>query len=296
MNAIVLYFASEESLYAGAALLIIAIAVSPYLKYPPLCRLRSLVTWVALAMMVMACPPFPWIVDIIFLAAFAVWLFATNRSVSTPSPTRFRAVTSLPLLILLTLLPASEFLHRRKPAITGVSSDHLVVIGHSISAGIDRRTPAWPSLLEQDTGVSVKNLAEPGAQVKDGLSMAEQVTPSDRVLLIEIGGNDLLGGTPAAGFANDLNAILSKLAMPGRAVVMFELPLLPNKIAYGQVQRRLAKKYGVWLIPKRCLVDVIRPADATTDGLHLSASGTRHMASLVEEILSPILTAPSQRD
>jgi len=34
-------------------------------------------------------------------------------------------------------------------------------------------------------------------------------------------------------------------------VVMFELPLFPHMIAYGRIQRGLAAKYEVWLIPKR---------------------------------------------
>jgi lysophospholipase L1-like esterase len=72
---------------------------------------------------------------------------------------------------------------------------------------------------------------------------------------------------------------------------MFELPLLPNVIQYGQIQRRLAANYGVWLIPKRYFVGVISGANATSDGLHLSETGTRRMAALVAGVLSPVLGA-----
>jgi lysophospholipase L1-like esterase len=70
---------------------------------------------------------------------------------------------------------------------------------------------------------------------------------------------------------------------------MFELPLLPHKIAYGQIQRRLATKYGVRLIPKRYFVGVIRGADATSDGLHLTNAGAHRMAALVARALSSVL-------
>jgi lysophospholipase L1-like esterase len=73
---------------------------------------------------------------------------------------------------------------------------------------------------------------------------------------------------------------------------MFELPLFPHKIAYGQIQRRLAAKYGIWLIPKRCFIDVISGPNATLDGLHLSDAGAHRMAALVAHILSPVLKAP----
>jgi lysophospholipase L1-like esterase len=60
-------------------------------------------------------------------------------------------------------------------------------------------------------------------------------------------------------------------------------------IAYGRIQRGLAAKYGVWLIPKRFFAEVIGGANATSDGLHLSNEGTRRMAALVALALSPVL-------
>jgi len=182
-----------------------------------------------------------------------------------------------------------ELSHRRMPSIVGVSGDHLVVIGDSISSGIDSRVPAWPTMMQKLTDVPVKNLSRPGAQTIEAPAMADGVTPDDRVVLIEIGGNDLLGGVGSSAFEKNLDATLSKLAMPGRTIVMFELPLLPHKVAYGQIQRRLAAKYGVWLIPKRYLIEVIGGPNATTDGLHLSGGGAHRMAMLVEEALSPVL-------
>jgi len=137
------------------------------------------------------------------------------------------------------------------PVITGKPSDHLVVIGDSISSGIDSHAPSWTLVFQQTTGIAVRNLARAGAESRDGLMMAERLTPEDHVVLIEIGGNDLLEGVPSGEFEKALDALLSTFSALGRTVVMFELPLLPHKIEYGRIQRRLATKYGVWLIPKR---------------------------------------------
>ena len=131
-------------------------------------------------------------------------------------------------------------------------------------------------------------------QAIEGPDMAEKVTPDDRIVLIEIGGNDLLGGVPSVTFNKNLDATLSKLAMPGRTIVMFELPLLPHKIAYGQIQRHLASKYGIWLIPKRYFVQVIAGPNATSDGLHLSDIGAHRMATLVAKTLSAVLQSHSE--
>jgi len=191
--------------------------------------------------------------------------------------------------ILLVTLAVSELSRRSMPVITGAPRDHLVVIGDSISSGIDARVAAWPVVMQQVTGVPVKNLAQPGAETIEAAAIADKVTREDELVLIEIGGNDLLSGVPPEKFGQALEATLAKLVAPGRMVVMFELPLLPHRIAFGQIQRRLAAKYGVVLIPKRFFVEVIGGANATTDGLHLSEAGTHSMATLVAKALSRVL-------
>jgi acyl-CoA thioesterase I len=290
MNPVFLYFASGDSLYTGAGLLLLAVVTSRYLRERRWLRLRNLAAWLGLALMVMACPPFSWVVDAILLAAFSLWLIAANQWLGW-SGTEWRSWSAAVLLVVVMTLTASELPRPRIPAIVGIPSDHLVVIGDSISSGIDLRVPAWPVVMQQSPNVPVKNLSRPGAQVAEGQDMAGRVTPDDRLVLIEIGGNDLLSGEPSTAFEKNLDATLSKLAMPGRTMVMFELPLLPHQIAYGQIQRRLAAKYGVWLIPKRCFVEVIGGANATSDGLHLSESGAHLMAILVAKALSPVLKA-----
>jgi lysophospholipase L1-like esterase len=292
MNPVVLYFASGDSLYVGAALLMLVILISPYLKHCWALRIRNISGWLALGMIVMACPPFSWFVDGIFLAAFVLWFLASNTVAMRQMWAGLRLAATAALLALLLVLPAVEFSHRAMPVIAGTPTDHLVVIGDSISSGVDPRVPAWPVVLQEMTGVAVKNLAQPGAQTIEGRVMAEKITPEDHIVLIEIGGNDLLTGTPSSEFGRALDALLSKVSAPGRTLLMFELSLLPNKIAYGQIQRRLATKYRVLLIPKRFLVDVIGGANATSDGLHLSEAGARRMATLMAQALLPVLKSP----
>jgi 4-amino-4-deoxy-L-arabinose transferase-like glycosyltransferase len=79
MNPVFLYFASGDSLYTGAGLLLLAVVISRYLRERRWLRLRNLAAWLGLALMVMACPPFSWVVDAIILAAFSLWLIAANQ-------------------------------------------------------------------------------------------------------------------------------------------------------------------------------------------------------------------------
>jgi len=224
-----------------------------------------------------------------FLGTFLLWLVASRRNRTGVIWLRSRKAAAATLLALLVVLPAMELFHRRMPTIKGAPADHLVVIGDSLSAGIDPRVPTWPLLMQHETGIPVKNLSQPGAGVTEAQTMAAEVTPQDTVVLIEIGGNDLLSGVSSYEFGRALDSLLSRLAAPKRTLVMFELPLLPHWISYGQVQRRLAKRYGVFLIPKRYFTSVLSGANATSDGLHLSDVGAQRMATLIAETLSPVL-------
>jgi acyl-CoA thioesterase I len=243
-------------------------------------------------MIVMACPPFAWAVDVSFLTAFVLWYVPSNQTAPGPIIVRLRFAATGLLVVLLLVFPTKELSHRKMPRIAGNPGDHLVVIGDSISTGIDPRIPAWPVVMQQMTGVAVKNLALPGTNAIDAKAMAARLTPDDTVALIEIGGNDLLSGEPSAEISQALAAILSKVTRPGRSVVMFELPLLPHKIEYGQIQRQLAAQHGVALIPKRYFTEVIRGASSTSDGLHLSKVGAHRMAALVAQALCHVLTPP----
>ncbi|HEY1262913.1 MAG TPA: GDSL-type esterase/lipase family protein [Terriglobales bacterium] len=284
MNSIAIYFVSGDSLYPGAVLLLIG-ELSPSSNKRWLYVMRSAAAWLGLALMVMACPPFPWAIDAIFLAAYGIL-------VTRPSNKSVRSAATIVLVVLTVALSASELHHRGMGTLTAPRSDHLVVLGDSISAGMYTGAPAWPSVFERNTGLRVKNLSQPGARVSDGIAMAKKLAPEDRVVLIELGGNDLLSGVRTSEFARNLDSLLAKIAARNRVVAMFELPLLPHVIGYGRVQRLLAEKYGVVLIPKHYFAEILGGANATTDGLHLSSAGAQQMAALVAKLLSPVIVRP----
>ncbi len=226
-----------------------------------------------------------------FGISFFLWFVARGSTSSSRGWLRFQIASESVLLMFLLSLSIAEFVHRRVPVLQGEASDHIVVIGDSISSGLGTNARPWPDVMQQVTRVRVRNLSRAGATVADGLALADGVSPNDHLVLIELGGNDLLEGEAPEAFARGLEALLAKVSAPGRMLVMFELPLLPPQIAYGRIQRRLAAQYGVSLIPKRFLIEVIAGTDATSDGLHLTDEGARRMTFVVVRILSPVLKA-----
>jgi len=270
-------------------LLLISVVTSSLSLLTPVIWLRRISIWVGLAFVIMSSPPLAWSIDALFGAAFLAWLVSANRRKQKRAWRRFYTAALVSLFLLLLIIPITEFTHRTLPTIRGEKSDHIVVIGDSISAGIGIRVRPWPDVIQEITATKVTNLSKPGATMVDGLAMADRVTQQDRLVLIELGGNDLISGEPSEDFERSLEGVLATLVSPKRTKVMFELPLLPEMVTYGRVQRRLARRYGVWLIPKRCLTAVISGNEATSDGLHLTNVGTHRMAFLVAQVLSPVL-------
>jgi len=121
-----------------------------------------------------------------------------------------------------------------------------------------------------------------GAQTGTALSNAKRIDDSAGLVILEIGGNDLLYGSP--DFAANLERLLQEACKGDRRVVMVELPLPPFFITYGATQRRLARKYGVTLIPKRILAGVVTSEGATTDSLHLSNRGHELLADAFSKV------------
>lgn len=86
-------------------------------------------------------------------------------------------------------------------------------------------------------------------------------------------------------FERHLDALLGRLRGEGHLVVMFELPLPPFQAGFGAAQRRMARRHGVGLIPKRVLAGVLLTTGATLDTIHLSPTGHRLMAGSVEKTI-----------
>jgi acyl-CoA thioesterase-1 len=135
--------------------------------------------------------------------------------------------------------------------------------------------------------VKVVDLARAGADVWTAAAQAERLPSDGGLVLLEIGGNDLLGASSAREFERGLDRLLGRVVNPERLVVMFELPLPPFCNGFGVAQRQLAARYGVLLIPKRVLITVLTGDAATTDSLHLTAAGHERMATAVWSVIGP---------
>lgn len=137
------------------------------------------------------------------------------------------------------------------------------------------------AILAKEHKLNIQDISHPGETAASALKRAKSQQIVSPVLILEIGGNDLLGDTTSAQFSRDLEALLAYVCAPGRQVIMFELPLPPFRTEYGRIQRSLARKHGVALVPKRVFLSVLAANDSTVDTIHLTQAGHHRMAATV---------------
>lgn len=163
----------------------------------------------------------------------------------------------------------------------------LAVVGDSVTAGLNDGEETWPKQLARTSKVQVFDASQPGATLKSALKQVELLnSQSADVLILEIGGNDLLEGLPVADFEQDLDRLLAASQTDQRQVLMFELPLPPLAARYCAVQRRLALQHHVPLIPRRQFLRVLTGDGSTVDGIHLSVRGQTRLMELVRNLLN----------
>lgn len=282
MNPIALQLANGNLFFVGLVLIVVAL----FLRFRFESRILGLILRISyitgiVFVILSATPLFTWFYCLWFVlcvgAALAV--FSKKKSFQRKILLTF-AVLLCSLVMCLVEIP-----YHLSPSIKVSPEQSVFVIGDSLSAGISAKERAWPDVLSDISHLTVINLAKPGATVETALDQGTGITGNHSLILVEIGGNNLLGGTDSKTFFIQLDKLLGKLSSGGNRVAMFELPLFPFCNAFGKAQRNLAQKYNVTLIPKHYLTDIFAIKDGTLDGLHLSQKGHDALANSIYGLL-----------
>ena len=287
-----LWLASGVPYLAGMALVGIVAALPASARRWKRTTHRLLGLIGALLIIVSATPKPAWFYGV-GLLLFVCWF--VSHGFERPRGTRFRIIARVGLVLTCLLGLMFELPYCFTPTVRDGNEGPLYVIGDSLSAGMGTNETVWPAHLAKRHGVTVHNLAVAGATTQMARKQADELPTTGGLVVVAIGGNDIVGGRPAADFERDLDYVLARARSADRTVVMLELPLPPLGSRYGAVQRALARKHGVALIPRRWLVQVLAAPGATSDGLHLSNEGHRLLAERLWAIIgSPLSQRPDQ--
>jgi acyl-CoA thioesterase-1 len=284
MNWVLYLFGSGDVFFLGAVLLFASLAafIASRRRWSQLAA--SLLAIVGCLFIALSATPLPYWLYLVAGVTTALWL-AAERATAGLLFAR-RKLLRWAVAVIWGGAVAIELPYQFTAVAPAGGHAPLYIVGDSVAAGMSHREQGtWPRLLARE--LEVVDLSRVGATAASALRQANHLPPEGGVVLLEIGGNDLLGSTSSAKFAEDLDHLLSRVCAPGRPVLMFELPLPPFRNEYGRAQRRLAARHDVRLIPKRVFISVLTADGATLDGVHLSPSGHELMADVVLRLLRP---------
>lgn len=281
-------FSSGDVFFVGAVLIVLGRATTWHFRRHRAAKWLRLLTLLGLIFLVLSMTPLPWWLYGLCLIPLLVSLnvpFRADDQARWPRVVH-RAQPLVEFLLLVSV--TAELIERHRlhvPPLAALPAE-VHVIGDSLSAGIaSEQDQLWPNLLASEWQVPVQNHAQPGATTASAFRQADEIDCDDCLVLIEIGGNDLLSNRDSRQIEADLDRLLVRLSPPKahRMLVMFELPVppIPGGYAFARLQRRLADRHGMRLIPRRPFARVLFTDNATTDGLHLSPRGHRDMTDLV---------------
>ena len=179
----------------------------------------------------------------------------------------------------------------------------IVGLGDSLMAGY-RLAPgeSFPERLEtalKTAGhdVVIANAGVSGDTSTGGLARLDWSVPDGtRLVLLELGANDMLRGIPPDITEKNLDEAISRLKTRGVAVLLIGMRAAPNlgpdyEAAFNGIYERLAKKHGLPLYPFFLDGVAANPALQLDDGMHPNAQGVDRMVDGVLPVVEKLLPA-----
>ena len=157
----------------------------------------------------------------------------------------------------------------------------VLILGDSLSYGTGANAGQdYPSLLAKTTGWNIINEGVPGDTTAGGLArlpnLLEQHQP--KLLIVVLGGNDLLHQTAPAEVTQNLNSILALAKAQGVQAILVAIPeISPVKAAVGNLTdhplyEKLAIESNTPLIAD-VFSDVLSDRALKADQIHANAKG-----------------------
>jgi len=178
----------------------------------------------------------------------------------------------------------------------------ILVMGDSLSAGhgLDQ-ADAWVTLLgerlrAEGYGYAIVNASITGDTTTGGAKRLPRALALHRpaIVIIELGGNDGLRGTPVAVMRRNLAAMIEDCQRIGARVILAGMQIPTNYGAtytseFAAVYPALAREYRVGLIKFFLAGIALKPELFQADGIHPNAEAQPMIVDNVWPVLQPLL-------
>lgn len=172
----------------------------------------------------------------------------------------------------------------------------IVCLGDSITSGVGAAPgQPFPALLAEQIGTEVINAGVPGDTTEGGLARVDEVLAHDPwMVIVELGGNDILNQVPPERTEAALRQILDRLLAARVVPVLVEIDV-PFAGRYSDVFDRLNADYDKIPVVEETLGEILVDPALKADPIHPNAQGHVKLAEAVAEVVEPILEARRRR-
>ncbi len=165
--------------------------------------------------------------------------------------------------------------------------DTIVALGDSLTFGIGANPESsYPAELEKLTGFRVINSGVVGETTEGSIKrlpmILQQYKPA--LVILCIGGNDLLRRVPQDIIANNLRSLISTIKRSGASVVLIAVPQPNLTLSVPNFYEEIAKGNDI-PVDTTLLRRLLREYDYKSDTIHLNAAGYHAFAEGVSELL-----------
>ena len=197
---------------------------------------------------------------------------------------RFAGLRFFLALIVVFLLAACE----RAPTLPKLSThDVIVAFGDSLTHGTGAASDAaYPAVLSSLTGRTVINAGVPGDTTNSALERLPAVLAEHkpRLVLLCLGGNDMLRKYPAVATENNLRLLVQTIRASGADVILIGVP---EPRLFGGAPDFYARVAEDMALPLEADIfnDVLKDNRLKSDPIHANAAGYRVVAERLAEFL-----------
>lgn len=178
----------------------------------------------------------------------------------------------------------------------------ILIFGDSLSAGYGiARDDSWGNLLQTSLKVShpqyeVVNASISGETTSGGVRRIGKALQEHRpaIVIVELGANDALRGTPLTDTDKNLNNIIAQAKKARAKILLLGIQIPPNyglnyTKRFSALYPKLAKKHKVSLVG--FMLKDIPPEQFQADNLHPNAVAQPQILKNVLPHLTPLLSA-----
>ena len=171
------------------------------------------------------------------------------------------------------------------------AGERVIAFGDSLVEGVGASTGRdIVSLLSARLGVPIVNAGRSGDTTGSALARLDSavLSRSPRIVIVVLGGNDVLRRVPYEETFANLDAIVGRIRGRGAAVILVGLSVGIFTDAYGRGYESLARRTASGLVPD-VLAGILGHPDLMADHIHPNDRGYRMMADRIEPALRDLL-------